>query len=321
MSVVFLTGGTGYVGRHVIPALTGAGWAVRALTRQSERAATEGVSWISGDLADVGRFASALDGCVALVHCARAGDGDAAERSRLDVEGTLALWGAAAQAGVRRFIHLSTISVYELPTDGTIDETAPYTTRDDAYSQSKVAIERALLAQTGGPQLGILQPACVYGAKGGWWTGALPDLMRRGTLLVPDYGHGTANLIHVEDLAKAVLAALRVDVISGRFIITDGRPITWAQFYDVLETVVGHTATLRVSTAAARTLAAQALDRRLVARLQRAVVRRLTGRPPVFGQDDHAITQATSRAVFSSDRAASVLGFRAQRVFGAGAIG
>lgn len=320
--VVFLTGASGYVGQQVVSSLTRAGWSVRALTRRPDTAPmSEDLSWVTGDLNDVDGFARALEGCAAVVHCARANHDDAVERSRLDVEGTLALWHVATQTGVRRFIHVSTISVYALPADGTIDETGPYTAHDDPYSQSKVAIERALLAQTGGPALGILQPGCVYGGKGGWWTGTLPDLMRRGTLLVPDYGRGIANLIHVEDLAGAVLAALTTEVISGRFIITDGRPIAWAEFYDVLEAVVGHAATVRVPTAEARVLAAQALDHRRIARVGRTLRRRLTGRPPVFGQDEHAITQATSRAVLSPARAAAVLGFRAERVFGVDAIG
>jgi len=319
--VVFLTGGSGYVGRHVIDVLTTAGWTVRALTRRAGAVEGEGVRPIVGDLTRVNSFASGLAGCTALVHCARASHEDSTERARQDVEGTLALWEAARQAGVRRCVHVSTMSVYALPAEGTVDETSPYTTSDDPYARSKIAIEQALLSQTKGPELGILQPGCVYGARGGWWTGTLPDLMRRGRLIVPDHGRGIANLIHVEDLAGAVFAALTVDVISGRFIITDGRPIPWTEFYDVLETVVGHTATLRVSTAEARILAAQALDGRLVARVRRGVVRRLTGRPPLFGQDAHAITQATSRAVLSPVRAAAVLGFRAQRVFGVDAIG
>ena len=318
---LFLTGGTGYVGRHVIEVMTPAGWAVRALTRRAEAVEGEGVTPVVGDLTRVDTFARGLDGCTALVHCARASHEDSTGRARQDVDGTLALWEAARQAGVRRCIHVSTMSVYALPAEGTVDETSPYTTSDDPYARSKVAIEQALLAQTTGPELGILQPGCVYGASGGWWTGTLPDLMRRGTLLVPDYGRGIANLIHVEDLAGAVLAALTVETISGRFIITDGRPITWAEFYDVLEAVVGHLATLRVSTEEARILAARALDHRLLARVRRAVIRRLTGRPPVFRQDTHAITQATSRAVLSPARAAAVLGFRAQRVFGADQVG
>jgi dihydroflavonol-4-reductase len=279
------------------------------------------VSWVSGGLADVAGFARALEGCAALVHCARADHDDPSERSRLNVEGTLALWAAAQRAGVPKFMHLSTISVYELPVDGTVDERAPYTTRDDAYSQGKVAVERALMAQTGGPALGILQPGCVYGGSGGWWTGTLPDLMRRGMLLVPDYGRGIANLIHVEDLAGAVLAALAADRLNGRFIITDGHPITWAAFYDVLEVAVGHTATLRLSTDECLALARRLRRRDWLSRVQRELQRRVTGSRPVFPADDLALVQASSRAVFSPARAADALRFRAARTFGLDQIG
>ncbi len=312
--VVFLTGASGYVGRHVVSLLTSSGWAVRALTRRRDPApAGKDLSWVTGDLADVDCFVRALEGCAAVVHCARANHDNATEWSTLDVEGTLALRAAAGQMGVQRFIHVSTISVYELPTDGLVDETGPYTTRDDAYSQSKVAIERALLAQTDGPELGILQPGCVYGSSGGWWTGTVLELMRRGMLLVPDHGRGIANLIHVQDLADAVRAALTVGRIDGRFIITDGRPITWAAFYDALEAEVGRPATVRRSTEECLTMAARLRDRGVLARLRRELGRRWTGSPPVFPAEDSALIQASSRAVFSPARAAAVLQFRPTR--------
>lgn len=318
--VVFLTGGTGYVGRHVIPALVAAGWTVRALTRRAGAVQGEHTEAVVGDLTRVQEFAGALAGCAALVHCAKAGHEDVTARAQQDVDSTLALWDAAREAGVSRTIHVSTISVYAFPAEGTVDETGPYTTSTDPYAQSKVAIERTLLAQSGGPELGILQPGCVYGARGGWWTGTLPELMQRGRLIVPNHGRGIANLIHVEDLADAIVGALAAERIHGRYIITDGRPITWAEFYDVLESAVGHPATVRVSTEEARVLAAQALDHRLLSRIRRAVVRRLTGRTPLFGQDDAAITLASSRAVLSPARAASELGFHAQRVFDVGCL-
>lgn len=314
--VVFLTGASGYVGRHVVSSLTHAGWLVRALTRRVDSApVSEHVVWVAGDLTNVEASARALEGCAAVVHCARAAHTDAVERSRLDVEGTLALWAAATQAGVQRFLHVSTISVYDLPADGIVDEAGPYTTHDDPYAQSKVAIERALLAQTGGPELAILQPGCVYGASGGWWTGTLPDLMRRGQLLVPNHGRGIANLIHVEDLAEAVRVAVTADAVGGRFIITDGRPITWAEFYDALEALVGHPATVRLSTDECLALAARLRDCGVLSRLSRVLGRRLTGQRPIFPADDFALIQASSRAVFTPARAAELLRFRAGRVF------
>lgn len=318
---VFVTGATGYVGRHVLVMLARAGTPVRALSRRPHVDATGHVSWVSGDLSNVSQFARMVDGCAAVVHCAKAGHEDAPAGVSADVDGTLALWHAARNGGVSRFIHLSTISVYELPPHGVVDETCPYTNRDDAYARSKIVIEQALLAQTGGPALGILQPGCVYGATGGWWTGTVLDLMRRGTVLVPDHGRGIANLIHVADLADAVGAALAADQLSGRFIITDGRPITWAEFYDVLESIVGRRATLRLSLDACLARAAQLRRRDPLARLRRTVERLLTGGRPVFPADDLALLQAASRAECRPARAAELLGFRAARAFGAAQIG
>jgi len=314
---VFVTGATGYVGRYVVAALTEAGWPVTVLSRQVSAAPVDPrVTHVVGDLGAVSAFAGTLTGCVAVVHCARSSDEDEATRTRQDVEGAHALWDAARSAGVPLFVHLSTISVYALPAAGLVTEDSPYTSSPDAYSQSKVAIERQLLATSDGPQVCILQPGCVYGGRGGWWSGALPEMMRRGTVLVPDYGRGIANLIHVEDMARAVLCALDAPAARGRFIITDGRPVPWADYYDVLEAMIGHTATLRVSTDDCRALAARLRDRSLFARLRRAVTRRVTGRRPIFPPSDSAITQAASHAIFSPARAAALLGFTAQRQLG-----
>jgi nucleoside-diphosphate-sugar epimerase len=313
---VFVTGGTGYVGRRVVAALLAGGWHVRALTRRRGGRFGGHAQAVIGDLADVSRWAPHLAVCEAVVHCARSTSPDAGQRGDEDVSHAAALWRAAREAGVRRFTCLSTISVYVRPDEGTIDESFPYTDADDPYAQSKVAIERALLAEPSGPELGILQPGCVYGAREGWWSGALLEMMRHGTLLVPDYGRGVANLIHVDDVAAAVLTAVTASAVSGRYIITDGRPVTWAQFYDALESGVGHRATLRLSTDACRAQAARLQDRRLGARMRRAFVRRLTRQRPIFPPSAAAIADAVSRSIFNPARAAAELGFRASRTFG-----
>ena len=311
---VFVTGATGYVGQRVVTALSGAGWHVTALSRQPARTPMgAGVRFVTGNLRTVSSYARELAGCAAVVHCARSNTPDEEQRAREDVEDSLALWKAAQAADVPRFIHLSTISVYAVPAEGLVTEDSPYTSLSDPYSQSKVRIEQQLLARTDGPQVCILQPGCVYGGRGGWWSGALPDMMRRGTVLLPDYGRGTANLIHVADMAHAVQLVVAAPAAAGRYIITDGRPVPWSEYYDLLEASIGQAATLRLSTDDCRALAAQLRNRSVLARLRRVVTRRLRGQRPVFPPTDHAITQAVSRAVFSPSRAEADFGFTAAR--------
>src|SRR5882672_2033849 len=111
---VALTGATGYTGGRLLAVLLGRGDAVRALARPSSKrpALSAEPAWIEGDLADVGALNRLVEGVDAVVHVAAvyrtAGHTDAYYRA-VNVEGTLRLLEAAVRAGVKRFVHTSTV--------------------------------------------------------------------------------------------------------------------------------------------------------------------------------------------------------------------
>ncbi len=301
--LVLVTGAFGYVGRTVVRSLAEQGWRVRALSRRPRSAPWPGVEPVQGDLTGAAPLSSWLEGCTALVHCAAT-----------PPDATTALFSSARSAGVVRMVHLSTTSVYRVDGAGVVREESAEVGPEDRYGWGKAASAHAALA-AGGTAVRVLEPGCVYGGYGGWWSGTLLDLMRRGTVLLPAHGQGLANLIHVEDLAGAVRLALDADdhrAGGGRFIITDGQPIPWATYYAWLEAVVGRPAVEALSTEACRRRSI-ALTQPGPRRVLRAVWRRLAGRPPVFPLDEDAIVRAAARVTFSPARAADILGFTAVR--------
>jgi nucleoside-diphosphate-sugar epimerase len=298
---ILVTGASGFAGRHIVEQLCRRGYGVRALIRRvPERGFGPSVKLIVGDLNQPETYASALDGVTAIVHAALTDDLSHEPRA------TSTLQSCGAQAGVRQFIHLSSIAVYGNPPSGTItEETAPIPA-SDAYSHTKLAIEEALRANSTGLEVVILRLGCVYGPGGGWWTGGLLNQMQRGKLILVDKGTGIANLIHASDVGSiAALVLQRSNPPFEIFNVTDGTPVAWSRYFAELEKLAGRTATVSMSVAEAREHGRKWLRPSLV----RRVARKISGAPLIYPLDDRGIENFTSRAVYSNQKMATVLNF------------
>ena len=161
----------------------------------------------------------------AVVHCAV---GDRA----VTVEGTRALLAAAAAAGVRRFVHLSSVAVYG-GAAGALTEATPMVAGDGQdYAAWKAAAEHACLAQQG-LDVVRLRPAIVYGPGSKLWVTQLAERIRSGRWgTFGPAGDGTCNLIYIRDVVTAVEHALtQADVAGGVFNLSGDQPITWNEWF------------------------------------------------------------------------------------------
>lgn len=299
---ILVTGGSGFIGRHVVQLLDKNAYQVRALVRRvPDQGFNPSVELVIGDLSNPDTYAAALKGTSAVVHTALT------ETLSDEPQATSTLQHLSAQAGVQRFIHLSTVAVYGNPPDGAItEETAPLPA-SDAYPRIKLAIESALQADSSLSEVAILRLGCVYGPGGGWWIEGLLNQMERGRLIAVDDGAGVANLVHVLDVAAVVLTLLRRS--NSRFEIfniTDGMPVTWGRYFSELETILGRPATVSMSAAEARAYSKKWLQPSLLRRLNR----KLMGSRYIHPLDDRGISGFASRAVYSNQKAVNVLAFR-----------
>ena len=242
---VLVTGGTGFVGGRLVAILRRHGARVRGLARPASAipADWEGVETAPGDLADAAGLARACAGMETVFHVAGFAHADAADTPEFaarhwaaNAEATFNLLDAAVAAGVRRFVFVSSVKAVGEPGPRCVDERwdAPPET---PYGRAKRAAEERALAvgRETGLSVAILRPALVYGPG---MKGNLPRLIaavRRGWCPpLPETGN-RRSLVHVDDLARALLLAAAQPAAAGQtYFVTDGRPLSGRELYVVL---------------------------------------------------------------------------------------
>ncbi len=213
MPTVLVTGASGFVGSHVIPALLDAGHGVLALVRDDDGAEEvmrhlpdarrQSVEIRRGDVTRPGTLPAALTGADAVVHLAAVPrDWDGGQTLRLvNTEGTRNVVAAMEAAGVERLVHLGGLGVADEP---------------DLHFASSKAKGMAIVRESG-LRWTILAPSLLFGPRDGFFN-ILAGLVRMSPGIVPITGSGEARFqpLAIEDLARACAIALGDDAFAGR---------------------------------------------------------------------------------------------------------
>lgn len=238
---VFLTGGSGFVGAHVLRELLAAGYRVRALARTNDPR-LEGAELVVGDLTEPGAFARALAGCRYVVHCAALYSFAPADRAlthRVNVTGTAGLAQAAHEAGVERFILTSSSATLGASPDGRPRTEADWAVggHGASYHHSKLEQERAAFA--GRVPVVALLPTAPVG-PGDWKptpTGQMILDFARGKIFAKP-PRGGLNMVPVEDVARAHVAAIEHGRPGERYIL-GGENLLLDQIWELLSELTG----------------------------------------------------------------------------------
>ena len=262
-ATVALTGGTGFVGGAILRALASNGYRLRLLARRRSPAGEipPGAEIVHGSLEDRDSLADLLKGADAAVHAAGAIKAIAAEEfRRVNRDGAAALAEAAAQAGVGRFVLISSLAARapELST----------------YAASKHAGEVAVLERLK-RRVTVLRPPIVYG-PGDRETLPLFRAAAHGVLPIPGPRQARLSFLQVDDCADAVVAALAASrQPEGTYEIDDGAMggYGWQDIAAALGAALGRTvrpifvpAALLTLLAGAAALAARASGRPMMLR-------------------------------------------------------
>lgn len=219
MGTVFVTGATGLLGYNLVRELVARGYTVKALVRSRAKGEQQfsdlpGVRLIVGDMADIEAFAPSLRGCDTVFHTAAffrdnyKGGSHWATLEKINVTGTRDLLHHVYRAGIRRFVHTSSIAVLDGAPDTFIDETCLRAEADaDDYYRSKILADREVLSFLDThPQM----HACMV----------LPGWM---------WGPGDRGPTSSGQLVKDVVDGKLPGLIPGTFSVVDARDVVWAQ--------------------------------------------------------------------------------------------
>ncbi len=218
-----LTGGTGFVGSHVIDAALAAGHSVKALTRRNQPERNN-LDWIAGDLDSRAALEKLVDHADAVIHVAGTISAQsAAAFEKGNVDGTLTMLAAATAGGVPRFVHVSSLAARE--------------PKLSLYGASKRRGEE--LVMSSGLDWAIVRPPAVYG-PGDRETLELFRMAKLGVMLMPPKGR--VSVIHVGDLAHLLLTLAEPAAATGSLIEPDdGKTGGWThrEFARALSKAVG----------------------------------------------------------------------------------
>jgi nucleoside-diphosphate-sugar epimerase len=237
-----ITGGTGFVGSHLIDAALAAGHEIKALTRR-EQPDRDGVDWVLGDLGTRDALEWLVDEADAIIHVAGTINApNAAGFEKGNVAGTLAMLAAATAGGLRRFVHVSSLAARE--------------PKLSHYGGSKARAEE--LVHSSGLDWAIVRPPAVYG-PGDRETLELFRMAKLGLMLMPPKGR--VSVIHADDLARLLLALAGHDARPNMLVEPDdGKPGGWThrEFARALAVAVGTRAAVVSSPGILLRLAARA---------------------------------------------------------------
>ena len=300
-----VTGGTGFIGAHVVRALLSRGREVRCLVRPaSRRANLEGlaVEIVEGDVTDAESVRRAVRGCSTVFHVAADYRLDAPDPAALfaaNVSGTENVIRASADAGAQRIVHTSSVGALGLRADGKpSDEDTPVDpgTLVGAYKKSKHEAERVArdLAKSGAPVV-IVNPSTPVGELDVKPTPTGRIIVDFCNRRMPAYVDTGLNVVDVRDVAEGhVLAAERGAI--GRGYILGNRDMTLKEILEALARITGLPAP-RVRLPHWVPVAAARADRLLA---------RLSGRDPAISLEGALMSR--HRMFFDPSRAVRELG-------------
>jgi UDP-glucose 4-epimerase len=235
---ILVTGGTGYVGYHVVKHLVEAGYYVRAIVRPTsriERLESLGVEVVFGDVRSIDDVRRASEGVDAVVHMAAAVTGTSELMLETAVHGTQNITRVAAELHMKRGIYLSSMSVYDFSTLKNGDRISEDSSLEEqpelrgAYTLAKRRAEDVILLclEQRNPTWTILRPAVIVGKRNPA-TGVAKRLGR--TLLCFASPGKKLRLIHVDDVASAVVQLLTKEATEGHVFILSNDSITVKQY-------------------------------------------------------------------------------------------
>lgn len=223
-----------------------------ALARSEKKAAKlaeQGVETTLGDLLDLDSLRRGMRDCDIVIHAAAALDGSYDEMYPATVIGTQNVMNAAADMGVRRVVHISSVAVYGLISRDTFSEDVPLASAEYPYITTKTLAEKHVqrIGTERRVEWSIVRPGMIYGPRAGLWTKGMFQLASlRPTPFIGD-GSGSASPIYVDDVVEMLVRVATNEQAAGEIFncMMDPTP-TWREFIGAYQRLAGNTRWLSI---------------------------------------------------------------------------
>lgn len=277
---VFVTGGSGFMGRALLDRYRAAGAEVRGVDVVADP--DRGV--VAGDITEPAQWRDAIAGSELVIHTAALVSNNIEhERAwQVNVVGTQRVLDAATEAGAERFVQISTMGVARfahthadaarrvLP-DRELDERWPLMPTGNPYTDTKIAAEHLVLAAhaAGRRRCTVIRPADVYGPGCRPWVLEPLAALRANRFVLPAHGQGLFTPIYIDDLVDGVVRAAAHPGASGEIFHLGGEsPVTTLEYFGHLSRMLGRTEPPRAVSTRVAVIAAEAARLVAVARRQ-----------------------------------------------------
>ncbi|MBA3649363.1 MAG: NAD-dependent epimerase/dehydratase family protein [Chitinophagales bacterium] len=227
--MVFVTGGTGFIGTYLLRELLQQGQNVRALKRYDsvidlEDHLANQIEWVVGDVLDISSLEEAMVGCEKVYHCAAMVSFLSRDRKaiiKVNAEGTENVVNAALENKVKKFVHLSSVAALGRDTDSNLfTEDAKW---EDGINNSNYAISKHLAERevwrgaAEGLKVVIVNPSMVIGS--GNWNKSTPRLFLDTWKGLPAYTSGGVGIICAEDVSALMFKLMESHIENERFVL------------------------------------------------------------------------------------------------------
>lgn len=226
--MILVTGGTGFLGGYLVPALLAQGHRVRLLARSPQKvrlASQELLEVVEGDITDIVMLERAFEGISRVIHGAAVVSfwkKRRPEMERINVGGTANLVDVSLQANIEQFIHISSIAALGRSADSSLmDENTKWKDSDlnSYYAITKYKAEKEIYRGIAeGMKAVILNPGVIMGAgdpQTTGWDAGTPKLIKTVAEGLKFYNKGGSGFVGVEDVSRAIIAVLEANLGAG----------------------------------------------------------------------------------------------------------
>lgn len=235
---LLITGIDDFIGCRAAELAIAQGMKVRGLQSSphvNKTAQDLGIEIIVGEITDANIAQKVCQGVDIVLHTAQIAQegGSIKEFRSVNVAGTLNIAKAAKNAGVKTFVHLSSVMVYGFNYPDGVTETGTLSGENNSYCQTKIEAETELLPLNSPPDFGviIIRAGDVYGPGSPAWVVRPILMMRQKLFAYANDGQGVMNHVYVDNLIDAIFLAVAKETYGEVFNITDGQQTSWKEYF------------------------------------------------------------------------------------------